>query len=43
MPRRWENARSEGFAVLKLKPWRLRVMPGSVLMSGTGDTLVWQK
>jgi len=38
----WDNARSESFAVLKLKAWRLRVMPGSVLMSGTGDTLVWQ-
>ena len=37
----WENAGSEGFAVLKLAPWRLRVMPGSVLMTGEGDVLVW--
>lgn len=39
----WENARSNTFAVLKMTPWRLRVMPGSVLMSGTGETLVWQQ
>jgi hypothetical protein len=39
----WENAHSESFAVLKMTPWRLRVMPGSVLMSGTGDTLVWRR
>ena len=38
----WDNAASESFAVLKLDPWRLRVMPGSVLMSGEGETLVWQ-
>lgn len=38
----WESAESEGFAVLGLTPWRLRVMPGSVLMSGQGDVLVWQ-
>lgn len=39
----WENAQSDAFAVLKMTPWRLRVMPGSVLMSGTGETLVWQQ
>jgi hypothetical protein len=38
----WDNAQSESFAVLKLSPWRLRVMPASVLLSGTGETLVWQ-
>jgi hypothetical protein len=38
----WENALAESFAVLKMTPWRLRVMPASVLLSGTGETLVWQ-
>ena len=38
----WDNALAESFAVLKMSPWRLRVMPASVLLSGTGETLVWQ-
>jgi hypothetical protein len=38
----WDNARSESYALLKMAPWRLRVMPASVLLSGTGETLVWQ-
>ena len=38
----WDSATVEGFAALKLDPWRLRVMPGSVLMTGQGDVLVWQ-
>jgi len=33
---------SEAFAVLKLKPWRLRVFPGSVLMGQGGDVLNWR-
>ncbi|TNF90056.1 MAG: pyridoxamine 5'-phosphate oxidase family protein, partial [Gammaproteobacteria bacterium] len=39
----WENAASESFAVLKLDPWRLRVMPGSVLLAGEGEVLVWER
>ena len=39
----WDNAQSPGFAALELDPWRLRVMPGSVLMEGKGDTLVWER
>ena len=39
----WESPASEGFAVLKLDPWRLRVMPGSVLMTGEGEVLVWER
>ena len=39
----WENAASESFAALKLDPWRLRVMPGSVLLAGEGDVLVWNR
>ena len=39
----WDSPASDAFAVLELTPWRLRVMPGSVLMSGTGEVLVWQQ
>ena len=41
----WESPTSEGFAVLRLEPWRLRVFPGTFLMTGglEGDVLVWQR
>ncbi|MDA1074491.1 MAG: pyridoxamine 5'-phosphate oxidase family protein [Proteobacteria bacterium] len=39
----WDGPDSEGFAAPKLDPWRLRVMPGSVMMAGAGETLVWQE
>jgi hypothetical protein len=32
---------SDAFAVLKLEPWRLRVMPGTLMLSGTGELLTW--
>jgi hypothetical protein len=38
----WDSPESEAFSVLKLSPWRLRVMPGSVMMTGEGEVLVWQ-
>lgn len=38
----WENAESESFDILKLEPWRLRVMPGSSLMDGSYAADVWQ-
>ena len=38
----WESPQSEGFAALRLDPWRLRVFPGSVLMGQGGDVLTWQ-
>jgi len=38
----WDEPMSPGFAVLKLTPWRLRVMPGSVLLEGTGEVLSWR-
>ena len=38
----WESAASENFAGLRLDPWRLRVMPGSVMLAGSGETLVWE-
>ncbi len=38
----WETHESEGFAALRLDPWRLRVFPGSVLMGQGGEVLTWQ-
>jgi hypothetical protein len=32
---------SDAFAVLQLEPWRLRVMPGTVMLTGTGELLTW--
>ena len=37
----WENSQSPGFAVLKMLPWRLRVMPAAAMLTGEG-TQVWQ-
>jgi hypothetical protein len=37
----WESPTSAAFAVLKLAPWRLRVMPGTLMLSGTGELLTW--
>ena len=39
----WDNADSPGFDVLRLDPWRLRVMPGSSLMDGSYAAQVWQR
>ena len=39
----WESPESETFAVLRLEPWRLRVFPGTVLLAGEGDVLVWEE
>src|SRR6478736_5551178 len=32
---------SEAFAALRLAPYRIRVMPGTVMLQGTGDLLSW--
>jgi hypothetical protein len=32
---------SDQFAALRLTPYRLRVMPGTVMMKGEGQTLTW--
>jgi hypothetical protein len=37
----WDGPDTQAFAGLRLDPWRLRVFPGSVLLSGTGDVLTW--
>ena len=39
----WDSPTSEAFAVIQLKPWRLRVFPGSVLLGQGGQVLNWQK
>ena len=39
----WDSAASSNFAALKLRPWRLRVMPGAVLMKGEGTAMVWRE
>ena len=33
---------SDTFAVLVLEPWRLRVMPGSMMLGGGGELLTWR-
>ncbi len=38
----WDSPTSDAFAVLHLKPWRLRVFPGSVLMGQGGEVLKWR-
>jgi hypothetical protein len=39
----WDSPQSEGFGALVLDPWFLRVMPGSVLLAGTGEVLTWKR
>ena len=39
----WDGPDSEGFAALRLEPWRLRVFPGTMLLAGEGDVLVWRR
>ncbi len=38
----WTNPDAPDFGVLRLTPHRLRVMPGSVLLTGQGQTLTWR-
>lgn len=37
----WDSPESETFSVLKLEPWRIRVMPAAAMLSGEG-ILLWQ-
>ena len=41
----WTSPTADTFAVLRLEPWRLRVFPGTVLLTGgeVGEVLVWQR
>jgi hypothetical protein len=38
----WTSPTADSFAALKLTPWRLRVMPGTVMTEGTGELLTWR-
>jgi hypothetical protein len=39
----WQDGpTSPAFAALRLEPWRVRVMAGTVMMEGRGAPLVWQ-
>ena len=39
----WDSPLSPDLAVMRLEPWRIRLMPGEVLLNQAGNTLVWQK
>lgn len=39
----WDGPLQDSFAALLLKPWRLRVFPGSLLLEGRGRALTWQE
>jgi hypothetical protein len=41
IPEWTDGPRSDGFAVLRLEPYRLRVFPGSVLLGGGGEVHTW--
>ena len=36
------NSESPEFGILRLTPHHLRVMPGTVLLQGQGETLTWR-
>lgn len=38
----WDSPTVDAFAVVKLKPWRLRVFPGTILTGQGGDLLTWR-
>lgn len=38
----WTSPEAPDFGILHLRPTRLRVMPGSVLMTGKGTVLTWR-
>lgn len=38
----WTGPTADAFAGLRLEPWRVRVFPGSVLLNGQGEVLVWE-
>ena len=39
----WDTPASPRFGVLVLRPWRLKVLPGSLLSGGTeGEVLMWR-
>ena len=39
----WDRPEDDAFGSLRLEPTHLRVMPGSVLLAGTGEVLTWRR
>ncbi len=39
----WTSPTVPAFAVIKLRPWRLRVFPGSLLLGQGGTILTWRE
>jgi len=39
----WTSPTCDAFVALRLEPWRLRVMPGSLLLGQGGKILTWQE
>jgi hypothetical protein len=39
----WESPTCEAFAAIRLEPWRLRVLPGSLLAGKGGEVLKWRE
>lgn len=39
----WDEPASPGFGILHLRPWRLHVLPGTVLLGQGGDVLTWSR
>jgi hypothetical protein len=37
----WDDPDSPGFGILRLDPTRLRIMPGSLMLAGTGELHTW--
>ena len=37
----WESPDVAAFGILRIEPYRLRVMPGSLLLAGSGELLIW--
>lgn len=38
----WTSPDVEAFGVLRLEPYRLRTMPGTVMISGEGELMTWR-
>jgi hypothetical protein len=38
----WPDPQAPQFGILELRPWSLRVMPGTVMTAGSGELLTWR-
>jgi hypothetical protein len=39
----WDEPASPTFGILRLRPWWLQVMPGTVMLEGKGELLRWRR